>query len=254
MTLNKHSDKITVIAENSTTSPFVIIYKPQGLPSAPLTENDKNCALYQAAQFFPEIMNVKGKKNIEAGLVHRIDNVTDGLLLIATTQQSYDFLLKLQEENRFIKTYNAKCSYLKNLYELKPGFPENLYKNIIPLLKDKEEFKIVLESCFRPYGPGRKEVRPVIENDTKAASKKSSNRIYQTEIAVTKDGTDYNVTCKITNGFRHQVRSHLAWLSIPVKGDPLYNPLSKENEEFFFSATGLEFVNPVNGEKVKVEI
>ena len=52
MTLNKHSDKITVIAENSTTSPFVIIYKPQGLPSAPLTENDKNCALYQAAQFF----------------------------------------------------------------------------------------------------------------------------------------------------------------------------------------------------------
>lgn len=254
MTLNKHSDKITVIAESSKTSPFVIIYKPQLLPSAPLKENDKNCALYQAAELFPEIMNVKGKKSIEAGLIHRIDTVTDGLLLIATTQDSYDFLQKLQEENRFIKTYSAKCTYLKNLNELKPGFPENVYKEKIPLLKDAEGITIKLESCFRPFGPGRKEVRPVIENDTTAASKKSGNRIYQTEIAVKKDGTDFNCSCKLANGFRHQVRCHLAWLSIPVKGDPLYNPLSKENDDFFFSATGLEFVNPVNGEKVKVEI
>lgn len=244
MELNKHSDKITVISEPSKTSPFVIIYKPQGLPSAPLSKSDDNCALFQAAELFPEILNVKGKKEIEAGLVHRIDTVTDGLLLIAVTQDSYDFFQKLQEENKFIKTYSAKCTYLKNYYELKPGFPENIHFSKIASLKNDQKLILNLESCFRPFGPGRKEVRPVTQNGTRAASKKSGDKEYKTEVTVIREGNDYSCLCKISNGFRHQVRSHLAWCSIPVKGDPLYNPEYNEGDEFFFSATGLEFINP----------
>lgn len=254
MQLNKNSSDITVISEPSKTSPFVIIYKPQGIPSAPLSESDSNCALFQAAKVYPEILNVKGKKEIEGGLIHRIDTVTDGLLVIASTQEAYDFLIKCQEEGKFLKTYNAKCTCLNNFNELKPGFPENSYAEKIRDLEEGQKLVVNLESFFRPFGPGRKEVRPVTENTGTAANKKSGSKLYRTEIEITKTSGEYSCKCMINNGYRHQVRSHLAWLSIPVKGDALYNPLTKEGDEFFFTASGLEFINPITKETVRFEI
>ena len=85
-------DKIKIIFEPDKNKPFLVIYKPKNLPSAPLNKNDKNNALSQAIQIFPEIQNVTGKKQIEYGLLHRLDTATDGLLLICTTQECYDFL------------------------------------------------------------------------------------------------------------------------------------------------------------------
>lgn len=54
--------------------------------------------------------------------------------------------------------------------------------------------------------------------------------------------------CKITQGYRHQVRAHLAWLGLPVKGDALYNAdfrlareRGAEDMEMRFEAVSLEF-------------
>ena len=93
-------DKIKIIFEPDKNKPFLVIYKPKNLPSAPLNENDKNNALSQAIQLFPEIQNVIGKKQIEYGLLHRLDTATDGLLLICTTQECYDFLFEQQKKIR----------------------------------------------------------------------------------------------------------------------------------------------------------
>ena len=79
-------NQIKILTEPSIQNPYVIVYKPKGIPSAPLSLDDKNNVYSQVAQKFPELDIVIGKKQIEHGLIHRLDTVTGGLLLIAATQ------------------------------------------------------------------------------------------------------------------------------------------------------------------------
>lgn len=278
----KDKTQINILHKPTAEEPFVLIYKPRGLASAPLTENDKINALSMTAEQFPQIKSVQGKKEIEYGLVHRIDTDTDGLLLIASDQNFYDFIIEEQQNDRFIKTYHAYCDFFENISEHKEGFPVCENSTKIKNLKDGESITFIQKSAFRPFGPGRREVRPVVPQSNTAALKKSGDKIYTTEISVTKlvgqrndeclannviSSTNFSYTalCKITNGYRHQVRCHLAWCGLPVTGDRKYNPsyqitstnlndenilenkktLSKDlpSKEFSFTASGLQFRN-----------
>ena len=104
--------------------PYVILAKPSGIPSAPINPDEKDNALSMAINYFPEIKNVSGKKSVEYGLLHRIDTDTNGLLLIATSQSFYDYMIEEQQQGRFIKTYKAICEADKNNAEFLGGFPE----------------------------------------------------------------------------------------------------------------------------------
>ena len=87
-------NRIEIIKEPTKEKPFLIIYKPKDLPSAPLTADDSDNAFSQAAALYPELLQVHGKKEIEHGLLHRLDTATSGLLLIARTQDFYDYLIR----------------------------------------------------------------------------------------------------------------------------------------------------------------
>jgi len=253
--------KIKVISEPSENNPFLIIYKPHNLPSAPLKEGDTENALYQASIFFPEINGVHGIKEIEKGLVHRLDTVTSGLMLIATDQAFYEYIQKIQKENRFIKQYKAFCDICNDNAVTLDGFP--------PVSVNTAELKcndiVCTKSCFRPYGSGSKEVRPVTQMSGKAAFKKLKNPVqYETEIKVfEKQGSEAEVLCTISKGYRHQVRCHLAWAGLPVKNDPLYNSVYKASvgqsegectKEICFEACSLEFPHPFTGEIVRYSV
>ena len=220
---------IKVIKAPDDTKAFAIIDKPCGLPSAPLTLEDKENAFCQAAALFPNLYDVKGKKEIEHGLIHRLDTATSGLMIIAASQECYDFLQKEQQEGKIIKYYRAQC-------------------NVLEPAKDKKEIEV--ESYFRPFGPGRKEVRPVTEASGKAALQKLGKKVlYKTFVKILsydKEKKIAEVECKILNGYRHQVRCHLAWIGLPVVNDKIYNPLvKKENAEpMRFCACKLEFEYP----------
>lgn len=254
MTLQKFSSKIQIISPATFENPFVVIYKPQNIPSAPLKDSDKNCALYQTAQFFPDVLKVNGRKSIEKGLVHRIDTATDGLLLLATEQKSYDYFLEQENQGNFIKSYTAICQYIKNLTKLKNGFPQNLYSQKIENMQSGDNLFLEVKSYFRAFGKGRKEVRPVIKFDKMAALKKSSLVEYSTKIKISKTAHNYICYCQLEKGFRHQVRCHLAWIGLPICGDKVYNPTVQENCEFMFSATGLDFFHPITQKKLQFSI
>lgn len=234
---------IEIIHKPTDEEPFLVINKPHGLPSAPIKEDDKENALMKAAEFYPELLLVKGKKEIEHGLIHRLDTVTDGLLVIATTQDSYEKLIKLQNDGKIIKTYTAVCDISESNPSEIEGFPDR------PLTNLDKAFSV--KSYFRAFGPGSKEVRPVTESSGKAALKKLKNPVlYKTEIKIIEKTKDKAVCeCKIEKGYRHQVRCHLAWAGYPVKNDFVYNAKCRNREnssEVLFSATkisidGLEF-------------
>ena len=237
---------IEIIHEPTTLKPFLVIYKPKGLASAPLAEGDTENALAQAIEKYPDICRVHGKKEIEYGLLHRLDTATDGLMVIATSQECYDFLTEEQREGRFIKYYSALCDILPDNPNSLGGFP--------PDTPSITQSMITATSYFRAYGEGRKEVRPVTEKSGKAAlAKLGKPKLYTTEIIIEKQNeTTALAECRIREGYRHQVRCHLAWAGFPVKGDTLYNSNFKENNldikkaenVLKFSATKISFEYP----------
>lgn len=238
----KMTNKIEFLNTPSKENPFLVISKPSGLPTAPLSAQDTNNALYLAAQTFPEILSVNGKKEIEHGLIHRIDTVTEGLILIATTQDAYENFINQQKSNNFTKFYTAICQKNQNKKEGFPDFPQQniFYQN---------EFKI--QSYFRYFGPGRKEVRPVpIENLNKTQQKKvEGTSIYTTNVKIISQQNDtVKVECNITKGFKHQVRCHLAWANLPIKNDPIYNKNANPSEQIAFYASKLQFLHPITNQ------
>lgn len=231
---------------------FVVAEKAHKLATAPLSENETQTALNYVLELFPEGKKVCGIKPIEYGLIHRLDTATHGLFLVALNQYSFDNLWKQQKNGFFEKKYTAYCTN-----QLNDSFPVCNYQL-------KKNLKI--ESYFRYYGPKNSEVRPVSLDGTsgKAAGKKAQNNIYETLISdfsvnsfalkdFYKDLSIYKIDCLLKRGFKHQIRSHLAWLGFPIIGDSLYCPIAKkhlaEKDSIFnmnleLHATSLSFINP----------
>ena len=251
-------DKIKIISEPSGSQPFVVLYKTSGVPSAPISADDEDNAFSMAAKLFPEVLTVSGRKEIEHGLLHRLDTVTSGLLMIATSQAFYDYMLEEQKNGRFVKYYEAECIDCPNNSELLKGFPPVDFDARKKLLCGEP---VIVSSYFRNYGAGQKEVRPVSQNSNPAAMKKVGKQVvYNTEIKLLGKASDgqtinhilqnkelpkHTITfeCKLTAGYRHQVRSHLAWLGFPIIEDSLYNCNEKlsDNSQIHFTATKLLF-------------
>ena len=209
------------------TSDFVVAVKKAGVHSAPLKADDTDSALSFVAQDFPQVLTVQGKKAVEGGLIHRIDYDTAGLLLFALNQDFYNHMMACQDEGLFKKGYRAYCHYQENCTELLGGFPPGP----VSLNFSADHQACTVESSFRAFGPGRKQVRPVTEQSGKFSQRKArgnkqgSSPIYSTELSITKTHEkNFVVEASITKGYRHQVRCHLAWCNLPILADPLYNP------------------------------
>lgn len=198
---------------------WALLSKPHGMPSAPLVDGEKGTLLEWFLGIRPETSLVIGRKPIEHGLLHRLDTGTAGLVLVAKTQEAYDALLVAQRNGLIKKTYFAFCNHIRE------GEKEPL---VIPF---------TVRSRFRSFGPGGREVRPLFpgmrgyEKSGTDYETTAENIAFYTERNVLPVGTAdktierpiAGITCSLVRGYRHQVRSHLAFLGYPIVGDPLYN-------------------------------
>lgn len=241
--------EITILKEPSASFPFVLVDKPSELSSAPLLPHGSDDAFSQAAALFPELRAVVGRKPEEHGLLHRLDKRTAGLLLIAATQESYDCLQEEQAAGRFWKSYRAECSIAPENADVLGGFPPR--RPLPPEWNAAPESSWEVRSYFRNFGSSSREVRPVTEQSGRAAQKKtSSTKVYRTYMyIISRTDGRADVSCRISSGYRHQVRCHLAWCGLPVIGDELYNAADRLTEQgekagLHFSATELDFYNP----------
>lgn len=195
----KDFDSFQIVFE---TDDYALVFKPPNIPTAPLHENEPDTLLARFFEERPQAKNVCGaKKSIEAGLIHRLDTPTSGLVIIAKKQAAYNALLKLQENELITKTYFAFCCSSADVQISLP---------------------LTIKTKFRPFGVGGKKVKPVPLDAP--CRKKTSDTIYTTQLISCSTQRNYlAMQVQITKGYRHQIRSHLSSCGFPIVGDSLYN-------------------------------
>lgn len=235
----------------------VVLYKPSGIPSAPATFALKDSLTgtgtdrgFTLVDFYLSVCPggrlVHGYRPCDYGLMHRLDTDTSGLLLCAKNQKAFDFFSREQHELRIVKEYQAYCSESGDIRLLPP-----LESNEVPCR---------VESQFRPFGPGRKSVRPVLPGQR---NWKDESPVYRTDVLSilrldfsdprVSGGSTYSVHCRLTRGFRHQVRCHLAFSGLPILSDSLYNPDGAlPDRPLQLLACALEFRDPLTLQPIRL--
>ncbi|MFH1153397.1 MAG: RluA family pseudouridine synthase [Pseudomonadota bacterium] len=85
---------------------IIIINKAPGLVVHPAPGNETGTLVNALLHRFPELKTV-GETQFRAGIVHRLDKDTSGVMVIARTDSSFEFLQKEFKERRVSKRYLA---------------------------------------------------------------------------------------------------------------------------------------------------
>lgn len=138
------------------------------------------------------------------GIVHRLDRETSGAMVIAKTQESFEYL-KEQFQNRLVhKTYNA---FVWGIFKEKKGEVER------PIGRSKSDFRKWSAGRF-----ARGEMREAVTE-------------YKVLKEVTFGKQEYKITPSFSyiearplTGRTHQIRVHMHFLHHPIVSDSLYAP------------------------------
>lgn len=219
---------------------YLVVAKRAGVPTVPLAGQVETPTLLGAVgASYPEVLEPMGRIPHEGGVLHRLDTDTCGLVLLARNREFYDNVSKSQRSGSFIKQYIAA------VHEQPAGTG-------YPPFTGKYSFDgdLLISSRFRPYGPGRRMVRPVTEDSSVLVRSKSGSKLYET--VVHQGGANAErerlVRCTISEGFRHQIRCHLAWAGTPIVGDPLYGTTGALK----LAAIAIQFPSPCDNRVVSI--
>lgn len=196
---------------------LVFVDKAAGVPSQPLKAGEGGTVANALIARFPEMAGI-GDDPREAGLCHRLDVETSGVLLAARTRPVWEAMRA---------AFSAERAVEKKYLALVRG-----------PLADEGTIDVPLEHAGDHVVPGVAEGRPAI-----------------TEFSVrARQGSYALVDVKLITGVLHQVRAHLAAVGAPIVGDTMYGGAAEEGlDRFFLHAASLAVTNPVTGKLVRVE-
>ena len=162
---------------------ILVIDKPAGLVVHPGAGNPNGTLLNGLLHFEPALAQVP-----RAGIVHRLDKDTSGLMVIARNIQSRTHLVKAITARSVTRIYDAL------VYGI---LPQNSGTISAPIARHPVNRKIM---TVRPAG------KPAVTH-------------YR---VVTRFAQQTHVECRLDTGRTHQIRVHLKSLGYPLIGDPLY--------------------------------
>jgi 23S rRNA pseudouridine1911/1915/1917 synthase len=153
-----------------------------------------------------------------AGIVHRLDRDTSGLLVVSRTLEAYDGLRALVRRHGLEREYRA----------LVRGRPRSRRGRIeAPIGRDR-----------------RDPTRMSLATD----SPKEAVTHFEV-LELLPEHALLRVT--LETGRTHQIRVHLAAIGLPVAGDPMYGAPEPGLRRQFLHAARLAFPHPVTGERVE---
>jgi 23S rRNA pseudouridine1911/1915/1917 synthase len=249
----------------------IAVVKPAGMHTAPGGRADGSSLADWVFQRYPEAAEVKGRLKGEGGLIHRLDRDTEGLVLFALTEGFFASLVEQSAAGSFQKSYLALavpgCGGLdgsRPLLSAPSGVNEQLWVDALRR-QDLARLSAMLsgtriEGRFRPYGIGSRRVAcslTAVPGSTKSWTRDS----YLTTIQASRPCEGgILVDVRLSRGFRHQVRAHLAWVGLSLQGDKLYGE-GEENRDPELPGSGLRllahslaFCDPVSGTPMTISL
>ena len=197
-----------VIYENND---LLVINKPSGQKTHPnLHETDtalNDCTTYLGKSPF---------------VVHRLDMLTSGLLLVAKNPAVVPILNKELTNKTFHRDYLAKVGNGQKL--------ENEGVINLPIGRD----------------PSDKRKRMVVKDGLKSITHYQVLHRNQNGTAIIK--------LILKTGRTHQIRVHLSASGCPIVGDPLYNQNFKKGEKLALIAYKMSFIKPFTFQQVEVKL
>lgn len=196
------------------TSDFLVINKPKGVLSHPRTIWELNEAsvsgfLYHKYKWLPSIGNF-----IRAGILHRLDKQTDGLMIVAKTEKGLAHFKKLfQDKSESQEQSDKEAVHLKKFYratcEITPSWEQFLQKI-------KNNLPFIIKSL-------------VIAKLPHITPKIGITKILKYEIS--SDHKRVKIELEILTWRTHQIRYHLSKAGLPIVGDYLYGTDTGEKME-----------------------
>lgn len=190
----------------------VVIDKPAGI----LTHSKGALNLEGSAASFiaPKIKDLTGNR---AGIVHRLDRATSGVIIVAKNAET---LGKLQKQFSLRK---AKKSYVA----IVEGIPKPKKAVIdVPIMRN----------------PSRPQTFKVGEHGKPALTSYNTVKIFK------KNGRVFSlIELKPQTGRTHQLRVHMAYIGHPIVGDPVYGHAA---DGMMLHAKSLEITLPTSERKV----
>ena len=198
---------------------LLLVNKPAGMVVHPAYGHTSGTLVNALLAHCPQVANVGGVQR--AGLVHRLDKDTSGLLVVAKDEATRTALQRQFKRRQVAKTYLA---LVEGRVEPSEGVVD------APVGRDKKQ---------------RKKMAVV-----------RSGRQARTRYRALEYFPDHTLLeLEPHSGRTHQLRVHLSWLGYPVVGDTVYGRRRQPllSDRHFLHASRLRFTHPATGEEMSFE-
>lgn len=162
---------------------LLVINKPAGLVVHPGAGNPEGTMVNALLHHVPELQNLP-----RAGIIHRLDKETTGLLVVAKTIAAHTSLVEQLQNRAFTREYDALVNRVM----------------------------VSGSSVDAPIGrhPTKRTAMAVIPDGRRAI----------THYRVAEKFLDHtHLKLRLETGRTHQIRVHMSYLKFPIVGDPLYS-------------------------------
>jgi 23S rRNA pseudouridine1911/1915/1917 synthase len=216
MTLEKENIPLNIVYEDDD---IIVVNKPSGMVVHPAPGHIHgtlvNALLYHCNEHLSTIGG-----NVRAGIVHRIDKDTSGLLVACKNNKAHR---ALSEQLR------NKTSTRKYIAIVTGCISHNLGRIEAPIGRD----------------PENRQKMAIVEDGKSAVTHFKVLERYRNNTLV---------ECQLETGRTHQIRVHMAYINHPVYGDPLYG-VQTQITPFgqYLHAKTLGFVHPTTGKYMEFD-
>ncbi len=212
--LEKKEMKLDIVYEDEY---LIVLNKPTGLVVHPGSGNRKD-TLVNGLLYYCDSLSQTGGSD-RAGIVHRLDKDTSGLMLVAKTDKAHEILSDMFKNKMVSREYIALISGV---------FPSQTAKINAPIGKSSKDFRM-------------QEV-------------KDGGKVAVTNLWVLNRYKKHTlVRLALETGRTHQIRVHLNYIGYPVFNDPVYSKNKCTEFGQFLHSFKIKFNHPITGKEMYFE-
>lgn len=212
---------------------LLIVYKPPGVSSHPgKGDHGADSMVYQYIRYMKDVHHYVPR----AGLLHRLDKETQGILMFAKNMQTYNEVKNQFEQRSIEKYYLATCEIASNmnnsLRRALAEYEKVSSSRVVPDFSNEKEVERVVSEVITTQQPlvlngfiGRRRGTPFMvytPDSTQSEGLVGSKSCISDVYVVFADEKSVKLLFVPHTGRTHQIRAQARYLGVPVVNDRMY--------------------------------